>query len=598
MSEVKNRIAKIREQMKKKNIDFYIVCTDDFHGSEYVGDYFKAREYLSGFTGSSGTLIIGQKEVLLWTDGRYFLQADEQLKGSEIQLMKMGMEGVDTISEYLKKNVPHGGCVGYDGRCVTIAFAKEIQNSLKEKEVIFQSEWDLVEEVWTNRPALSAKPVWELDCSITGHSRDNDLQKVREQMKDIGADFFVLTSLDDIAWLLGLRGNDILCNPVFLSYLLIGEKEACLYVNSKIISRSIAEKLAKDNITIKEYNAIYEDLKELSVSDTILIDETHANERIRQSIPKEMKRINQISPVTLMKAIKTKEECEHMRIAHLKDGVAVTKFMYWLKNNVGKQEITEISSAKKLEEYRKLQEGYLQPSFDPIIAYAEHGAIVHYSATKESDKELKSKGLCLADTGGQYMDGTTDITRTFALGELTEEEKRAYTLVLMGHINLASAHFMYGTRGVNLDYIARKPLWEHGLDYNHGTGHGVGFLLNVHEAPNAFRYKLLPQMQYNAVMEEGMITSNEPGVYIEDKFGVRLENLILCKKAQKTEYGQFMEFETLTLVPFDLDAVDVSLLSKEQRDWLNKYHERVRNILSEYLDLDERVWLEKATRAI
>lgn len=598
MSERLNRIDKIRKEMKKRDIDFYIVCTDDFHGSEYVGDYFKVREYLSGFTGSSGTLVIGRQEALLWTDGRYFLQAQEQLKGTTIQLMKMGMEGVDTIPEYLEKNVPYGGCVGYDGRCVTISFAKQIQNRLKDKEVKFQSEGDLVEQIWTNRPKLSAQPVWELDCSITGHRRDKDLQKLRDEMNKIGAQYFILTSLDDIAWLLGLRGNDIPCNPVFLSYLLIDAKKAALYINPEIVSKTIVDKLAKDNIAIKRYDSIYQDLKELSVSGTILIDETHANERIRQSIPKDMKRINQISPVTLMKAIKTKEECEHMRIAHLKDGVAVTKFMYWLKKNVGKQKITEISSAKKLEEFRKAGEGYLQPSFDPIIAYAEHGAIVHYSATKESDKELKPKGLCLADTGGQYLDGTTDITRTFALGELTKEEKRAYTLVLMGHINLASANFMYGVRGVNLDYIARKPLWEHGLDYNHGTGHGVGFLLNVHEAPNAFRYKLLPQMQYNAIMEEGMITSNEPGVYIKDKFGVRLENLILCKKAKKTEFGQFMEFETLTLVPFDLDAIESNLLSEEQKLWLNTYHERVRNALSKYLKPDEKIWLEKATRAI
>lgn len=598
MSLVIERLEKLRKLMKENNIDAYVICTDDFHGSEYVGEYFKARRFMSGFTGSAGTLVVLADEAGLWTDGRYFLQAADQLKGSTIELMKMGEENVPTISAFLADKLPANGVVGFDGRTVKASFVNEIISKTKDKNISFAYEKDLVDSVWTDRPELSKQPVWELSTEYAGLSRGEKLSMMKDAMRNKGADILVLTALDDIAWVLNLRGDDVPYNPVFLSYMLIRENEIFLYASPEIFNIEIMNALNNDGVNIKAYNDIYNDLKAVSRDEVVLVDKASANYMILASLPvKENVKIEE-SPAVLPKATKTLKEQENERIAHVKDGVAVTKLMYWLKKNVGNMKITEITAADKLEEFRREQENYLGQSFDPIMGYAEHGAIVHYSATEESAKTLEPRSFLLADTGGHYLEGTTDITRTIALGELTEEEKRIFTLVLIGNLNLGAVRFIYGIRGENLDYVAREALWRNGLDYNHGTGHGVGYILNVHERPNGIRWRIPQNGVGTAIFEDGMITSNEPGMYIAGKFGIRHENLVLCKKDKTTEYGTFMRFDTLTMVPFDLDAVDTSLMTAEEIERLNAYHKDVYNAISYAFSGEELEWLKNATREI
>lgn len=601
------RLSRLREQMALRSIDAYIVCTEDFHGSEYVGDYFKSREYLSGFTGSAGTLVVLAGEAALWTDGRYFLQAQKELAGSTIQLMKSGQPGVPKLEEYLQEKAGKSFVIGFDGRTVSAAFVKRISDKLSDCDITFAYEEDLADAVWTDRPALSKKPVWELAVQYAGLSRQEKLACVRTAMEEQGADLYVISALDDIAWLLNLRGDDVACNPVFLSYMIVGRQYAYLYIHEEIVSEDLHSRLNQAGVMLRPYDAVYEDLQNVDFlarldykiiprKISLLIDEKLLNYRILQSISPELEVVKAADPIQNMKAVKTKIECDNVKQAHIKDGVAVTRFMYWLKQTIGKEKITELSAAAKLEEFRQEQEGYLGPSFDPIMAFADHGAIVHYSATEESDAILEPRSFLLSDTGGHYLEGTTDITRTFPLGELTEEEKKAYTLVLAGHLQLANARFLYGMRGVQLDILAREPLWREGLDFNHGTGHGVGYLLNVHEGPNAFRYRIPEGPIDSAVLEEGMITSDEPGLYLAGKFGIRHENLILCRKAEKNGYGQFMCFENLTMVPFDWDAIDTNYMSGQEMTFLNAYHAKVYEVISPYLTEAERKWLYEVTR--
>jgi Xaa-Pro aminopeptidase len=591
------KINELRKYMKTYGIAAYIVPTDDFHGSEYVGAYFKAREYMSGFTGSAGTLVVLQEQACLWTDGRYFLQAEEQLRSSEIILMRIGEEEVPTIPKFLGDKLQQGDVVGFDGRTVSNDFVKRIAEETGEKKITFQGDEDLVERIWKERPAMSKEPVWELEVQYAGLSREEKLLRVREKMEEEKADVLLLTALDEIAWLLNLRGNDVLYTPVFLAFMLIYREKATLYVHEEIISNEIRTKLQKAGVELADYDSIEQDLEKLQNKLTVWLDEAGVNYRLSSSVPKEIEKLNKPSPVVLMKAVKTQEEMEHIRLAHVKDGVAVTRFMYWLKSRVGKEKITEISAAEKLEELREEMEHYIEPSFSPIIAYGPHGAIVHYEATEESDVELKPEGLCLADTGGHYLEGTTDITRTFALGETTEEEKRCFTTVLRGHLNLAGAKFLYGLCGQNLDYLARAPLWEQNMDFNHGTGHGVGYLLNVHEGPQSFRCRY-SENQLPTTLEEGMVISDEPGLYLTGKFGIRHENLVMCRKGEKNEYGQFMYFETLTMVPFDRDAIDASLMREDEIAQLNAYHQKVYETLSPYFEEDELQWLFETTRPL
>lgn len=594
---IKQKLNALRILMKEKKIDAYLVPTDDFHGSEYVGDYFKCRKYITGFTGSAGTAIITQDMAGLWTDGRYFIQAADQLRDTTIELFKSGEPGVPTMHQFLNDKLEEGMCLGFDGRTVSAREAEELQELLQEKHITFSVNDDLIGEIWEDRPVLSCEPVMELDIRWTGKSRADKIAEIREQMKAKEADTFILTSLDDIAWLLNIRGNDIHCCPVVLSYLVMMENELRLYANAAAFSEEIRSNLEADGVKIYPYDDVYSYVQSISSDKKVLLSRANVNSRLVSNIPSEVTILDEPNLTLLPKAVKNETEMENERIAHIKDGVAVTKFIHWLKKNVTRTTITELSTAEKLYQFRSEQEHFLGESFDPIIAYGTHAAIVHYSATEATDIPLEARGMVLADTGGHYLEGTTDITRTIVLGPVTAKEKKFFTAVLRGNLNLAAAKFKYGCTGLNLDYLARGPLWELGEDYNHGTGHGVGYLLNVHEGPNSFRWKNLPGNPA-PVLEEGMITSDEPGYYLENEFGIRHENLVLCKKAEKTSFGQFMCFEPLTMVPFDLEGINPEEMTERERKLLNDYHQKVYTTISPYLDEEEKEWLKQATREI
>ena len=594
---IKQKLNALRILMKEKKIDAYLVATDDFHGSEYVGDYFKCRKYITGFTGSAGTAIITQDMAGLWTDGRYFIQAADQLRDTTIELFKSGEPGVPTVHQFLNDKLEEGMCLGFDGRTVSAREAEELQELLQEKHITFSVNDDLIGEIWEDRPVLSCEPVMELDIRWTGKSRADKIAEIREQMKAKEADTFILTSLDDIAWLLNIRGNDIHCCPVVLSYLVMMENELRLYANAAAFSEEIRSNLEADGVKIYPYDDVYSYVQSISSDKKVLLSRANVNSRLVSNIPSEVTILDEPNLTLLPKAVKNKTEMENERIAHIKDGIAVTKFIHWLKKNVTRTTITELSAAEKLYQFRSEQEHFLGESFDPIIAYGTHAAIVHYSATEATDIPLEARGMVLADTGGHYLEGTTDITRTIVLGPVTAKEKKFFTAVLRGNLNLAAAKFKYGCTGLNLDYLARGPLWELGEDYNHGTGHGVGYLLNVHEGPNSFRWKNLPGNPA-PVLEEGMITSDEPGYYLENEFGIRHENLVLCKKAEKTSFGQFMCFEPLTMVPFDLEGINPEEMTERERKLLNDYHQKVYTTISPYLDEEEKEWLKQATREI
>ena len=594
---IKQKLNALRILMKEKKIDAYLVPTDDFHGSEYVGDFFKCRKYITGFTGSAGTAIITQDMAGLWTDGRYFIQAADQLRDTTIELFKSGEPGVPTVHQFLNDKLQEGMCLGFDGRTVSAREAEELQELLQEKHITFSVNDDLIGEIWEDRPVLSCEPVMELDIRWTGKSRADKIAEIREQMKAKEADTFILTSLDDIAWLLNIRGNDIHCCPVVLSYLVMMENELRLYANAAAFSEEIRSNLEADGVKIYPYDDVYSYVQSISSDKKVLLSRANVNSRLVSNIPSEVTILDEPNLTLLPKAVKNETEMENERIAHIKDGVAVTKFIHWLKKNVTRTNITELSTAEKLYQFRSEQEHFLGESFDPIIAYGTHAAIVHYSATEATDIPLEARGMVLADTGGHYLEGTTDITRTIVLGPVTAKEKKFFTAVLRGNLNLAAAKFKYGCTGLNLDYLARGPLWELGEDYNHGTGHGVGYLLNVHEGPNSFRWKNLPGNPA-PVLEEGMITSDEPGYYLENEFGIRHENLVLCKKAEKTSFGQFMCFEPLTMVPFDLEGINPEEMTERERKLLNDYHQKVYTTISPYLDEEEKEWLKQATREI
>lgn len=591
------KLEKLRRLMQQQNIDYYVVPTEDFHGSEYVGAYFQERVFLSEFTGSAGTLLIGKDFAGLWTDGRYFLQAEAQLKDTGIMLMKMGEKGVPSLVEYLAEHLQNGMTLGFDGRCVTAGFVKEVENALGDTKISIAYEKDLVNEVWEERPELSRKPVWFLNDENCGVSRVGKIALMREEMKKKGADSLLLNSLDDVAWVFNMRGDDIAYIPVALAFALITEQEVRLFIQKEALNEEQEALLKKDGIVTDDYLNIFEYIKTLD-GKTIWLNDQKTSYALMKNLPKEIKILKGMTPATYTKCVKNETERENLRRAHLKDGVAMTKFMYWLKKNAGKTDMTEISVQERLREFRAAQEGFIEESFAPISGYGIHGAIIHYNATAESNAAVKPGSFLLLDTGGQYMEGTTDITRTFALGEISEEAKRHFTTVLRANLRLGAVKFKEGCTGENLDMVARQPIWEEGLDFNHGTGHGVGYISSVHETPARISWKRREGYGENDPFCEGMLVSNEPGLYLEGKYGIRLENLILCRKAEKTPYGQFLNFETLTLVPFDLDGVDVTLLDSKERKLLNDYHSRVYTEISPYLTEEESGWLKTATRAI
>lgn len=552
---------------------------------------------MTGFTGSAGTAVITMKEAGLWTDGRYFIQAAAQLEGSGVTLFRMGEEGVPKVEEYVEEQLEKGGCIGFDGRVMDAKAGQKYAEIAEKKEGSLYVTEDLVDIIWTERPSLPAHKVWILEQEYAGMSTEEKLSQVREQMKQEGADVHILASLYDIAWLLNLRGDDIDHVPVFLSFVAVEEKKTTLFINQEILDDKVKKYLKDNEIQVEDYEKIYayaENLKDHKV----LMSLEEVNYRIAENVQKHSQIVDAPNPSLLLKSIKNETELENTRIAHLKDAVAVTKFMYWLKTNIGKKEITEISASDYLEELRKEQEHFLDVSFDTICAYGANAAMMHYSASEESNAVLKPEGFLLVDSGGHYLEGTTDITRTFALGELSYEQKKHFTAVCRSNLNLANAKFLYGCSGINLDILARGPLWDMGIDYRCGTGHGVGHILNVHEGPNGFRWKVVQERNDSGKLEAGMITTDEPGVYLEGAYGIRLENELICVKDEKNEYGQFMKFENITYVPMDLDAILPEEMTFREKQELNEYHQMVYEKISPYLNEEERIWLKEYTRAI
>lgn len=595
---VKQRIENIRDLMKEKNIYAYIVPSSDYHQSEYVGDYFKSREFMSGFTGSAGTLIISMDEAGLWTDGRYFIQAENELKDSGIKLFKMGEEGVPTIEEYLLEKLPKNSTLGFDGRVMSVKEGQSLANKLAFKGINIEYKYDLVNDIWEDRCSLPTEKAFLLGTEYSGESFSDKLSRIRAVMKEKKATTHILASLDDIAWLFNIRGRDVKSNPVVLSYAVISIDSVYLFIDKNKIDEDIRAELSKENVQIKGYEEVYEFIKNIDENEVVLIDTSKVNYAIYSNIPSNVQKIEERNPSILFKSIKNEIELKNIRNSHIKDGVAFTKFMYWLKNNIGKIEITEISATQKLEEFRREQDKFIEPSFSTIAAYKDHAAMMHYSATEESNYKLEPRDLFLVDSGGQYFDGTTDITRTIALGPIPKNVRRDFTNVVRGMIRLSKAKFLYGCRGYNLDILARGPLWEEGIDYKCGTGHGIGFVLNVHEGPNGFRWKVREDIDDTCILEEGMVTTNEPGVYVENSHGIRIENEIVVRKAEKNEYGQFMDFEVITFAPIDLDAIDESLMLKDEKVYLNNYHKQVYDKISPYLNEEEKQWLKTYTREI
>lgn len=603
MNQTNIKIGQLRDRMKELGIDAYLVPTADFHESEYVGEFFKCRHFLTGFNGTAGTAVITMDKAGLWTDGRYFVQAEEQLSGSEIKLYRMGEPEFPTLDEFLEEELPVDGCLGFDGRVVNSELGYGLQNLLQEKNVTINCSKDLVGEIWTSRPAMSCEPIWSLDVKYAGKSTVEKLSDLRDAMKKNKAQIHLMTALDEIAWLFNLRGNDIVNNPVFLSYALITQDEAYLYVQKEAIKedtkmgKEVCAALAEAKVQVKEYAEFLQDVAALK-NEKILLERKKASFAVCESIDASCRIIDEMNPCATMKAVKNATEIENMRRAHLKDGIAVTKFMYWLKHTIGTCDMTEMTAAHKIEELRAEQGNYIEPSFVTIAAYKENAAMCHYHPSDEVCKKLKPEGLLLVDSGGQYLEGTTDITRTYALGPLTEKEKEYYTIVAAAMLKVSTMKFLHGCRGINLDYTIREAFWKRGLDFAHGTGHGVGYLSNVHERPNGLRWKVVPERQDSAVIEPGMICSDEPGLYFAGDFGTRIENLILCVEDEKNEYGQFLKFEFLTKAPIDLEALDTRFMDDADIERLNTYHKDVYETISPYMNDEEKEWLKHVTREI
>ena len=612
------RLLSLRNQMKEAGVHCMVIPTSDYHNSEYVSDFFMARKYFSGFTGSAGTLVVTPDEAALFTDGRYFIQAAKELKDSGITLMKMGEPEVPTMTEYVDQKLQQGWTLCFDGRVLTSSKGSELEEIARKHGGQLRFDLDLCDAAWENRPALIHHPVFVLSEEYAGESVEEKLTRVREEMKKEEAGIHVLTSLDDIAWLYNIRSNDVECCPVVLAYTMVTKDRALLFAEEGFAAgedTSARERMEKAGVEIYPYDRFYEMLSSVAAqaakeeqASGIWIDESRVNFRVLKELQKICVKaqsaqagpvlLNRENPTTLMKSIKNETELLHTRRAHIRDAVAVTRFMYWLKKNIGSIPMDEVSVAEQIDGLRAQQDGFIELSFPTISAYGTNGAIIHYGPQKETCAVLKPEGMLMVDSGGHYIDGTTDITRTFILGPVTPQMKKHYTLVLRAMLSLRATRFLHGCTGANLDIRAREVLWEHGLDYKHGTGHGVGNILNVHEGPQSFRWKLLPDAGKPAVFEEGMITSDEPGIYLENQYGIRIENEILCRKGEENEYGQFMYFEDLTFVPIDLDGVELSQMSELDKERLNDYHAAVFEKLKPYFEGEELTWLRHVTRAV
>ena len=579
------KLDALRQEMKKENIQAYIVPTSDDHDTEYVCSHFMSRSYLSGFTGSAGTLVVGLDQAALWTDGRYFIQAKDQLAGSGIDLMKMGVEGTPSISAYIVDHLSSGSVVGFDGRLFSEAMVEIYEEAFDKKDLILKTDLDLVDRIWKDRPVLPHTSTFHFEKQYAGKTMVEKIAAVRDILS---ADHLMITKVDQVAWLFNLRAHDIPSFPVAMAYAIVSQDKASIYIDDSRLDATSRELFAKNHVTIRPYDAIYTDVQTLT--GTVSVDPYTINSTLYRFIEADIEEEN---PIELMKACKNEVEIEQTKHAHLKDAIAMTQFMYWLKTNVGKIPMSEMSAAQKLHDLRASQADFIEDSFATIAAYKEHGAIVHYQSSPETDVPLQPEGLFMVDSGGHYYQGTTDITRTFVLGEITEYERKCFTWALQCHIRLEQATWLYGCTGEQLDMIARQPLWKHSLDFKHGTGHGVGHVLSVHEGPNVIRWQ-----QAYTPFEAGMITSDEPGIYIEGQFGIRHENEVLAVNLDKNAYGQFMGFEPLTWVPFDVDGLDVDEMEPAEVAWLNAYHAKVYEKVSPYLNEQQRQWLAYACRPL
>lgn len=587
------RLELFQQNMKIYNMDAYIVPTGDFHNSEYVSDFFKGREFLSGFTGSAGTLLVTLEKGYLFTDGRYFIQAQKEIEGKNITLMKMGED--ISLEDFLVNYMQDKHTLAFDGRLLPANVIEPLKKKLPN--INFVSEIDLFEKVWKDRPKMPYSLIYKLDTFFSGESYQEKLEKVRLKMKEYGADYHIITSLEDQAWLYNLRGNDVAHTPVFLAYTIITPEKVTLFVDSSKIDYSVDKYLTKLGIQTSNYFEIYNYVNTIK-DKSILMDLGKVNYQIYSSLVNSNRIIDKEDPTLLLKAIKNPIEIENIKLAHIHDGVAMTKFMYYIKTGYASNlEMSELSVSDYLEQLRKEDKGLVDLSFETICGFGPNAAMMHYSATPESNAKITGNGFLLVDSGGHYMEGTTDVTRTYALGQITDEMKLHYTTVLKSHIDLAMAVFLKGSTGKNLDVLARGPIWKLQLDYKCGTGHGVGYLLSVHEGPQSFRWKSINKKE-SPELQPGMITTDEPGIYLKDKYGIRIENELLCIEKDTNEYGTFLGFENITYCPIDIDAINKDLLSQEEINYLNDYHEMVYEKISPFLNDLEKAWLLDYTKKI
>jgi Xaa-Pro aminopeptidase len=591
---INNRIELLRKEMKKEGLSAYIIPSADPHQSEYVSDHYKSRAYISGFTGSAGLVIITLSESGLWTDGRYFIQAERQLEGSEIVLYKMLEPNVPTYEEWLKTHIKPDERIGFDQRLFSVNNIKSLKNMINNDKIEFVGDFDLIERIWSNRPNLPMDKVFYHELEYSGLSTFEKINNIRQEMKKEESQVYILSGLNDIGWLFNIRGNDIAYTPVAYAYAIITLQQATLYIHLEKVPSDIKIKLEEQNVILKPYNAIFNDINNLTENASVIYDPSKLNSALHSKIHQSSSIIEHPELVAFMKARMNETEISNLKNCQIKDCVALVKFLCWLDKEVPNGTITEITAADKLESFRKEQPLFIENSFDTIAGYGANAAMMHYKATEATATTLESRGFFLVDSGGQYYNGTTDITRTIVLGELTDEERHDYTLVVKAHIALNRLVFLHGATGQQLDVIARQPIWQCYMDYKCGTGHSIGYLLGVHEGPGRFRKELIDPV----VLEEGMLLTNEPGIYKENKHGIRIENCIIVKEKVNNEFGRFMSFDIISFCPIDLRGIDINMLTLEERDWLNHYHQQVYEKLSPYLLEDERNWLESHTNKI
>ncbi len=594
--ETENKLSDLRELMNKHHFDAYIIPVTDPHLGEYIPAHWRCIAWFSGFTGSAGTIVVTRDFAGLWTDSRYFLQAEEQLRNTGIELVKLKIPHSPEYIDWLKEKLKDGSTIGFDSKVVSIGLTRKFEKFSEDKNILINTSKDLVGEIWQNRPALPDSKIFDFDVKFSGVSREKKSDNVKQRMKEEGVDYHLLTALDDIAWTFNIRANDVKYSPLAVSFALIGFDNTSLFIDKKKIPDKLKKILSDAGISLMSYKEISKALMKLGKGTRIYLSPGSTNTWLYRSIPFFCKIIEGISIPAKLKAIKNPVEIEHVKNTMVKDGVALTRFFFWLERTIGKQKITEISASKKLNDFRNQQDLYQGPSFATIAGYREHGAIVHYEPTPDTDIELNPEGIFLLDSGGQYLDGTTDTTRSISLGNPTLGEKRDFTLVLKGTIALSLIEFPLGTRGFQIEVLARKALWKNGLNYGHGTGHGVGFFLNVHEGPQTIGTGASGNLE--TILEPGMILSDEPGIYREGKYGIRTENLLLIEKSRETEFGQFLKFKTLTLCYIDTKLVEKSLILPEEKKWLNDYHIKVYDLISPYLTGEEKIWLKEKTKEI